>query len=50
MDPEHRVMLKVNIGDGVEADRIFALLMSDDVPPRREFIQQNATYVKNIDA
>lgn len=50
MDPEHRVMLKVNIEDGVEADRIFALLMSDDVPPRREFIQQNATYVKNIDA
>lgn len=50
MDPEHRVMLKVNIDDAVEADRVFALLMSDDVPPRREFIQENATYVKNIDA
>ena len=50
MNPENRVMLKVKIEDGIEADRIFALLMGEDVPPRREFIQENATYVKNIDA
>ncbi len=50
MDPEHRVMLRVNIEDAVEADRVFVLLMSEDVPPRREFIRENAKFVKNIDA
>ncbi|MBQ0124489.1 MAG: DNA topoisomerase (ATP-hydrolyzing) subunit B [Bacteroidales bacterium] len=49
MDPEKRILRKVNIENAAEADRIFAMLMGDDVPPRREFIEQNARYA-NIDA
>ena len=49
MDPQHRTLRQVNIENAVEADRIFSMLMGDDVPPRREFIEKNAKYA-NIDA
>jgi DNA gyrase subunit B len=49
MDPEARTILKVDVQDVVEADRIFSILMGDEVEPRREFIQENALAVKNLD-
>ena len=49
MDPEARTLRQVNIGDAQEADRTFSMLMGDEVPPRREFIEENAQYA-NIDA
>lgn len=49
MDPENRVMYKVDIEDAEEADAIFDTLMGDDVPPRRKFIQTHAADVKNLD-
>ena len=49
MSPEHRILKQVNISDAAEADRIFSMLMGEDVGPRRDFIESNATYA-NIDA
>ena len=49
MDPERRMLKKVTIENAAEADRTIAMLMGDEVAPRREFIEQNATYAK-IDA
>ncbi|MBZ9628057.1 DNA topoisomerase (ATP-hydrolyzing) subunit B [Psychroflexus sp. CAK57W] len=49
MNPENRILRRVTIDDLAEADRIFSMLMGDEVPPRREFIEQNAVYA-NIDA
>ncbi|MDE5638359.1 MAG: DNA topoisomerase (ATP-hydrolyzing) subunit B [Odoribacter sp.] len=49
MSPEGRTLRQVSIENAAEADRIFSMLMGDDVPPRREFIEQNATYA-TIDA
>ena len=49
MDPEKRTMLKVKIGDLVETDDIFTILMGDKVEPRREFIQNNALEVTELD-
>lgn len=49
MDPEHRTIRQVTIASAAEADRIFSVLMGDEVPPRREFIQSHAKYA-NIDA
>jgi DNA gyrase subunit B len=49
MDPERRTLLKVEIEDVVEADDIFTVLMGDKVEPRREFIQNNALQVKELD-
>jgi DNA gyrase subunit B len=46
MNPELRTLRQVTIESATEADRIFSMLMGDDVPPRREFIEQNATYAK----
>jgi DNA gyrase subunit B len=48
MNPEFRTLRQVTIENGTEADRIFSMLMGDDVPPRREFIEKNAKYA-NID-
>ncbi|NOX47637.1 MAG: DNA topoisomerase (ATP-hydrolyzing) subunit B [Chlorobi bacterium] len=49
MNPETRILRQATIENGTEADRIFSMLMGDEVPPRREFIEQNAKYA-NIDA
>lgn len=49
MDPKNRILLKVSIDDAIKADQIFSLLMGDEVPPRKQFIEENAEYVKNID-
>lgn len=49
MNPEKRTMLKVTLEDAVEADRIFTILMGDQVEPRREFIETHARDVKNLD-
>ena len=49
MDPEKRLLKQVNISDAAEADRVFSMLMGEDVAPRRDFIEANANYA-NIDA
>ena len=49
MNPETRIMVKVTMDDAIKADEIFTVLMGDEVEPRREFISQNAKYVKNLD-
>lgn len=49
MSPEHRILKQVNISDAAEADRVFSMLMGEDVGPRRDFIEANATYA-TIDA
>jgi len=49
MNPEQRTLRQVTIDNAVETDRIFSMLMGDEVPPRREFIEKNAVYA-NIDA
>ena len=49
MNPETRIMVKVTMDDAIKADEIFTVLMGDEVEPRREFIAQNAKYVKNLD-
>ena len=48
MDPQHRTLRQITIENALEADRTFSMLMGDEVPPRREFIEQNAKYA-NID-
>ncbi len=46
MDPSRRTLRQITIENGAEADRVFSMLMGDDVPPRREFIEKNAVYAK----
>lgn len=49
MDPERRTMIKVTMEDAIKADEIFTILMGDKVAPRKEFIEKNAEYVKDLD-
>lgn len=49
MDPEKRILLRVNIDDAMKADEIFTILMGEKVEPRKEFIQENAKNVVNLD-
>ena len=49
MDPEKRTVLRVTMEDSVEASNLFDRLMGDEVEPRRQFIETNAKYVKNLD-
>ncbi len=49
MNPENRTMIRVQMEDAVKADEIFTILMGDKVGPRRDFIEQNAKYVQNLD-
>ena len=49
MDPERRILVKVTMDDAIKADETFTILMGDEVEPRKNFIQENAKYVKNLD-
>ena len=49
MDPDNRILLRVEIQDAIDADETFSILMGSDVEPRRDFIQENAVYVEQID-
>ncbi|HHX93958.1 MAG TPA: DNA topoisomerase (ATP-hydrolyzing) subunit B [Tenericutes bacterium] len=49
MNPEDRVLLQITVDDAIQANEIFEKLMGDDVEPRREFIEENAKYVSNLD-
>ena len=49
MDPANRTLIKVTMEDAMKADQIFTILMGDEVDPRREFIEKNAKFVKNLD-
>ncbi len=49
MNPEHRTLVQMTLEDAVKADEIFTVLMGENVEPRREFIEQNAKYVTNLD-
>ncbi|TMK15666.1 MAG: DNA topoisomerase (ATP-hydrolyzing) subunit B [Actinobacteria bacterium] len=49
MDPERRTLLQVTLDDAATADHLFTVLMGEDVPPRKEFIESNARYVQNLD-
>ncbi len=46
MNPDNRILVQVNVDDALLADRIFSMLMGDQVEPRREFIEQNAKYAR----
>ena len=49
MNPETRILVKVTMEDAIKADEIFTVLMGDDIGPRRQFIEENAKFVKNLD-
>ena len=49
MNPETRTLMQVSLQDAIEADETFEMLMGDKVEPRRDFIVENAIYVKNLD-
>ncbi|MEK7507775.1 MAG: hypothetical protein AAB602_01675, partial [Patescibacteria group bacterium] len=49
MNPEHRTLRRVTIEDAAAADRLFEILMGDEVEPRKKFIQAHATAVQNLD-
>ena len=47
--PRKRTLIRVTMADAIRADQTFSVLMGDEVEPRREFIEKNAKYVKNLD-
>ena len=49
MNPENRTLVKVNVDDAEQACEIFEMLMGDEVDPRKNFIMENAQFVKNLD-
>ena len=49
MDPEVRILKQVNVDNAMEADKIFSMLMGDEVEPRKQYIVENAHFVKNLD-
>ena len=49
MDPEKRTLRRITLGDAIQADQIFSLLMGEEVEPRRAWIETNARYVSNLD-
>ena len=49
MNPETRIFVRVTMDDAMKADEIFRILMGDEIEPRREFIEKNAKFVKNLD-
>ncbi len=49
MDIEKRILRKITVNDVIEADAAFSRLMGEEVEPRRQFIEQNAVYVQNLD-
>lgn len=49
MNPETRTMVQVTVEDAISLDEIFTVLMGDDIAPRRQFIEENAKFVKNLD-
>jgi DNA gyrase subunit B len=49
MNPETRTLLRISSEDAAEAERIFSILMGDQVEPRRKFIEENALFVRNLD-
>ena len=49
MNPESRILIKVKLEDAQKADETFTMLMGDEIGPRRQFIEENAKYVKNLD-
>ena len=49
MDPANRIFVKVTMDDAEKADNIFNILMGDEIEPRRQFIEKNAKFVKNLD-
>ena len=49
MDPEKRSPRRITLHDAIRADQVFTVLMGEDVEPRREWIEQNAKYVVNLD-
>ena len=49
MNPKTRILVQVQLEDAIKADQIFSVLMGENVEPRREFIEQNAKYVTNLD-
>ena len=49
MNPETRIMVKVTMEDAIKADETFTILMGDEIAPRKQFIEENAKYVRNLD-